>query len=459
MILLNRTTIIESLKYAVTGGFPPGAKSGQAFVHDAKSVGQTTVKANVKLRFTSKSGQSMVVVRSMEVTQKKAKATFKQLDGVIKCVDPDTRERTSLSHKCSELDKLIPQLLGVSAPILEHVIFCHQEDSSWPLQKGAILKKKFDEIFDSTRYSKALDSFRKTEKEMLSTVKDLKVDLAGLKSHKYAAETFRKELSEQTEQLETVDEMKRGISSKISKAEEKLKEYEQIISQMGDVENVIESHRNEISQEHMIIKKQKSILEEDLTSTHTLPTLKSMLRDFDSKVTSIVDNKESLEKKVLKIQQDIDEMRKEEMRLTSIIGKFAAEKEANEKRLRERFKTMEGLAAKYNINLNLSQLSQGSITSRADDDATQGNEECNDKMADDSSVMTISNSDMKAFFDALEKKETELRSSLKALRERNQSEEDAIQEILTDVGGKLKAVENGKCSVFKRITRLSSFSF
>lgn len=45
-------------------------------------------------------------------------------------------------------------LLGVSKAILENVVFCHQEESSWPLQEGAVLKKKFDDIFDSTRYSK-----------------------------------------------------------------------------------------------------------------------------------------------------------------------------------------------------------------------------------------------------------------------------------------------------------------
>jgi DNA repair protein RAD50 len=32
----GKTTIIESLKYAVTGDLPPGAKQGQLFVHDPK---------------------------------------------------------------------------------------------------------------------------------------------------------------------------------------------------------------------------------------------------------------------------------------------------------------------------------------------------------------------------------------------------------------------------------------
>lgn len=126
----GKTTIIECLKYAITGSFPPGCGRGSSFVHDAKAIGQTVVKANVKLRFTSRSSQSMVVVRSMELQQKKAKSTFKQLDGVLRMMDPDTGEKVSLSHKCSELDKEIPQLLGVSRAILEHVILCHQEESS-----------------------------------------------------------------------------------------------------------------------------------------------------------------------------------------------------------------------------------------------------------------------------------------------------------------------------------------
>jgi predicted ATPase len=32
----GKTTIIECLKYATTGSLPPGAQSGQSFVHDPK---------------------------------------------------------------------------------------------------------------------------------------------------------------------------------------------------------------------------------------------------------------------------------------------------------------------------------------------------------------------------------------------------------------------------------------
>lgn len=50
------------------------------------------------------------------------------------------------------MDVEIPHLLGVSKAVLENVIFCHQEDSYWPLSEASTLKKKFDDIFEATRY-------------------------------------------------------------------------------------------------------------------------------------------------------------------------------------------------------------------------------------------------------------------------------------------------------------------
>jgi DNA repair protein RAD50 len=96
----GKTTIIESLKFAVCGSMPPGNKSGQAFVHDPRSIGSSIVKANIKLRFTNRGGKTMVVVRSMEVQQKKATMTFKQLDGVVRTTTDDG-QKVSMSHKCS----------------------------------------------------------------------------------------------------------------------------------------------------------------------------------------------------------------------------------------------------------------------------------------------------------------------------------------------------------------------
>lgn len=60
-------------------------------------------------------------------------------------------EKVSLSSKCAEIDREMISSLGVSKSVLNNVIFCHQEESNWPLSEGKALKQKFDEIFSATR--------------------------------------------------------------------------------------------------------------------------------------------------------------------------------------------------------------------------------------------------------------------------------------------------------------------
>lgn len=149
----GKTTIVECLKFACSGSMPPSARSGHVLINDPTLTDATEVKASIKLKFQNKAEKPTVILRYMMLTKKRSKMEFKQLDGAIRTIN-DAGENVSLSQKCTDLDKHVPELLGVSAAILESVVFCHQEDSSWPLQEGATLKKKFDDIFDSTRYCK-----------------------------------------------------------------------------------------------------------------------------------------------------------------------------------------------------------------------------------------------------------------------------------------------------------------
>jgi DNA repair protein RAD50 len=41
--------------------------------------------------------------------------------------------------------------LGVSRAVLSSVIFCHQEESNWPLGESKAVKEHFDEIFAAAR--------------------------------------------------------------------------------------------------------------------------------------------------------------------------------------------------------------------------------------------------------------------------------------------------------------------
>ena len=157
----GKTTIIECLKMGSTGELPPSARSGQAFIHDPKVADATEVKAQIKLRFRNVTGKPFVVIRSFQLTQKaRGKLEKKDLDSVIQSTN-DKGETVSVSKKCVDINAEVPSLMGVSKAILENVVFVHQEESNWPLGDSAGLKKKFDEIFSATKYTKALEHIRK----------------------------------------------------------------------------------------------------------------------------------------------------------------------------------------------------------------------------------------------------------------------------------------------------------
>jgi DNA repair protein RAD50 len=102
------------------------------------------------------------VTRSLQLTQKASKQEFKTLESAVQTYNQNGEvnslfslillQKISQSFRCADVDKEIPELMGISKPILENVIFCHQEDSNWPLAEPSVLKKKFDDIFAATKY-------------------------------------------------------------------------------------------------------------------------------------------------------------------------------------------------------------------------------------------------------------------------------------------------------------------
>jgi len=194
----GKTTIIECLNYITTGNMPPNTKGG-AFVHDPKLVNEKDVKAQVRLRFRDAKKDRYNVVRNLQVTTKKGgNLSMSTLEGILQFDKEETdavgakrKRNTTISSRCAEIDTEIPRLLGVSTSILENVIFCHQEDSNWPLSEPAKLKTKFDNIFEATKFTKALKHIKDLHKDRVADSKADKVRLEGLKEDQKRAQEIR----------------------------------------------------------------------------------------------------------------------------------------------------------------------------------------------------------------------------------------------------------------------------
>lgn len=136
--------------------------------------------AQVKLSFKATSGTKMVATRSLMLTVKKTARTQKTLESQLLMIKDG--EKTTMSSTVAQLDQLIPQYLGVSTAILDSVIFCHQDDSLWPMSEPSVLKKKFDEIFEAMKYTKAITNIKEMGKKQ-------KAELVNYKT----METYTKE--------------------------------------------------------------------------------------------------------------------------------------------------------------------------------------------------------------------------------------------------------------------------
>uniref|UniRef100_UPI0007753520 Putative uncharacterized protein,Putative uncharacterized protein n=1 Tax=Chaetomium thermophilum (strain DSM 1495 / CBS 144.50 / IMI 039719) TaxID=759272 RepID=UPI0007753520 len=183
----GKTTVIECLKYATTGELPPNSTRNGAFIHDPDLVGEKEVRAQVKLSFRSTIGESYVVTRNIQLlVQRNNKRTQKTLEGSL--LLRNNGERTVISTRVAELDKLVSEKLGVPPAILDAVIFCHQDDSLWPMSEPAALKKRFDEIFEAQKYTKVIENIRLLKKKKGDELKILKEREVQDKANKERAE-------------------------------------------------------------------------------------------------------------------------------------------------------------------------------------------------------------------------------------------------------------------------------
>ncbi|XP_053688299.1 DNA repair protein RAD50 [Sabethes cyaneus] len=206
----GKTTIIECLKYGLTGEVPPGTDRGKAFVHDPKIFNTVESLGQVKLMVKDITGNRVTATRSMKVSHKgnTKQAKFETLDSVVTMENVATGQKTNISRpRVADINNDMCDAMGVSKAIINNVIFCHQEDSNWPLEEPKELKKKFDAIFGTTEYNRVIEKLIKISKEYGDRQKEKAGDLKLLENIKNQAELKQVQL----EKAEQKKEDKRGV--------------------------------------------------------------------------------------------------------------------------------------------------------------------------------------------------------------------------------------------------------
>ncbi|XP_074304186.1 DNA repair protein RAD50 [Silene latifolia] len=343
----GKTTIIECLKLSCTGELPPNARSGQSFIHDPKVAGETETKAQIKLRFKTAAGKDVVCIRSFQLTQKASKMEYKAIESVLQTINPNTGEKVCLSYRCADMDREIPALMGVSKAILENVIFVHQDEANWPLQDSSTLKKKFDDIFSATRYTKALEVIKKLHKEQAQEIKTYKLKLEHLQTLKDSAYKFRESIAQDQERTESLkidmqdlERETREVDDKIRDTELKLKHLQKLQNQITEKSASRAAYLTE--QEELYAKLDEDIEDSDEELKVWKQKFDENIAQKDAEISKLRREGDDLEKKSKALEDNRTEYIVE-------ISKLEAEANAHVSLKKDRDSIIENLFAKHNL--------------------------------------------------------------------------------------------------------------
>ncbi|KAF9901959.1 DNA repair protein rad50 [Linnemannia zychae] len=342
----GKTTIIECLKYATTGDMPPGSKTG-AFVNDPKMTDSPSIKAQVRLRFKNVNNQTMSVVRCLSLTAKKTGYTQKTLENVLAALDSNTGELVTVSSKCAEIDTDVPNHLGVSRAILDNVIFCHQEEANWPLSEPSILKKKFDDIFASTKYTNVLESIKNIKKEKTQDLKVMHASLEFLRRNKEKAERVRDSLQRSEENIEKSKERIDQLEIEISRCTEEVGRLMEKTRELQAIEISLTSLSHERNAAYTNIQ--------ELEGTFTLYSesdadLQEMLFKHDLSLKTADQEKAKQERQKQKASSSIANLQSSVSNNQQRIGQLKASIESSKKKQAERDQLISELAQLYSYD-------------------------------------------------------------------------------------------------------------
>ncbi|KAK7531176.1 DNA repair protein Rad50 [Phyllosticta citricarpa] len=344
----GKTTIIECLKYATIGELPTGCDRGKSFIHDPNLCGEKDVLAQVKISFKATSGAKMVATRSLQLSIKKSGKNFirtvKALEGQLLMIKDG--ERTAISSRVAELNQILPQYLGISAAILEYVVFCHQDESLWPMSEPGALKKRFDEIFDALKWTKAIDNIKlliKNKKEELGKLKILEEHAKedkdkGTRIEKRSQELYN-EIEELRAQVEELASKKEEAAKKTTAAFDRSATFESIVSTLGGKRIQVRTLEENVRELRQNIQE---MLETDAE-------LQASLDRFEERVALYEDDKERQMTKYHKVLEGLKENRSTVGIKQAEHGKYVAEKEQHHREIESRENMIKATARRHNI--------------------------------------------------------------------------------------------------------------
>lgn len=280
----------------------------------------------------------------MAVTMNKnGNRTFKTTENSLKT---EGQESTVGSKRLSDTDEQVCMLLGVSPAILDSVIFCHQDDSLWPMSEPGALKKKFDEIFEAQKYTKAIDQLKVVRKKQGEQLRSLQMQLGQEEVNKNAAKENSARIRELQSAIEGFGQEQDELQVKIDAANFTIKAKREEANQFLSIMNELENLRN-------IYKFRTDAVTELRDSIDILPETDEELKKNAEQYEARLDRLQGLidddSEQYHELDQEVGEHATKVNAKLGEKGKLESDKEKYERQLQTRVDMVQKAAAKHGI--------------------------------------------------------------------------------------------------------------
>lgn len=340
----GKTTIIEAVKFAMIGEVPLGSKSGQGFIYDPQMAKRIETRGSVKLKMFDSKGKDLTVSKIAHVKQVKDKLQYKLVDSSL------TRNKKTISTRCADVHRDVCLSLGIPKAIINSVLLCHQEDSYWPLEEPKKLKERFDEIFDSAKSNKCIETILKLKKKYAAELKVMAIKVDHAKLTKNQMEKKRSQLHEKQERLQAIKDHKKDIAEKIIPIEKELSSISVLEKEISNLSTEAELYRNKIEN----IKEQ---IQETLLNCKELDCsdqeLKQKISSYESDLQSVNNQIDALEKQLEQKGREENNYTANINKDQNCLGKLQAKETENNKNIESRNKLIKQIVSTNKLNIEI----------------------------------------------------------------------------------------------------------
>lgn len=196
-----------------------------------------------------------IVTRSLILEVRKGKPRFSRVSHQLKTVK-DTMVKI-LAQTPTDVNIKVPRMLEVNKSVIENVMFCHQEHSTWPFSDNATLKKIFDDLFDTKKNVKRIENLRKNSTELKGKLSKARYEVEVTQRELENKKKVLFEYSDKTKELREIKDSISLMNVKIRSLDEKWT-YEKITNDKEKIYGDLGILRFQLSEKKEAQKQKKN---------------------------------------------------------------------------------------------------------------------------------------------------------------------------------------------------------